>query len=270
MTPRSNDALLANRQTLVHNNKDVPELVAVSFVHRWPEMQDEILSLARGALVEAGRTHDPDKAPFRVYAIWRVWCELRSWSTREARHRHPALAAVHQVENDELEGFMQEPANADDIQRSLRDTDEQAKDRAIALGRASAIQKLTAFLIRAELQIQAYPRGGESAMSARQQYRRGFAALAKAFASLPGAKRRIIVLHYVQGQSLRKIAQADGVDTKVIQKAHKDALKHFGSELRAHGVDGAPSIEGRPSGFELRVGGVLGTDESEEPQACVS
>lgn len=258
------------RQTLVHNNADVPELVAVGFVRRWPEMKDEILSLARGALVEAGRTHNPDKAPFRVYAIWRVWCELRSWSTREACRQHPALAAVHQVENDELEEFMQEPANADDIQRSLRDTDEQAKDRAIALGRASATQKLTAFLLRADLQRQASPRGGESAMIARQQYRNGFAALAKAFTTLPDAKRRMIVLHYVQGQSLRKIAQADGVDTKVIQKAHKDALKHFGSELRAHGVDGAPLIEGRPSGFELRVGGVLGTDESEEPKARVS
>lgn len=107
-------------------------------------------------------------------------------------------------------------------------------------------------------------------MIARQEYGRGFAELARAFATLPDMKRQILIRHYVQDESLRKIALADGLDVKTVQDLHTEALKRLESELRKHEVSGAPSIEGRPSGFELGAYSVIGAGDSKEPKARVS
>ena len=271
MTPRSSAPLPADRRALVHNHRDIPGDVAGGFVRRWREMKDDIVSLANGALVEAGRTYDPDRGvPFRTYAVWRVWCELRSWATQEVVRRHPALAAVHQVEQSELDGRLHEPADGDAIERALRDTEEQAKERAIAFGRSSVTHKSIAFLLRAELLRQASPRGGEAAMIARQEYAHGFARLADALPTLTDEQRRILVTHYAEGRSLRQIARTDGLALKTAQKLHAAALAQLKSELRKQGVTGAPPIEGRPSGFELGLGCVLTAGEPDAPATRAS
>lgn len=263
--------LPSDRQTLVHNNKDLPELVAARYIRKYPELADQLLSIGNAALVEAGRTYDARRGPlFRPYAMWRVTCAIRSCATRDVVRRHPGWIAVDQADAAEMDGPAREPADADAIERTMGDTEEHAKERAIAWARGCATRNIVAFLFRAEQKIQAYPRGGDAEMIARQEYGRGFAELAKAFAILPDAKRQVLIRHYVQDKSLRKIALADGLDVKTVQDIHTDALKQLESELRKHEVNGAPSIEGRPSGFELGAYSVIGADESKEPKARVS
>ena len=273
MTRRPPAPLTAAQQALVEKYRHIPAEEARRFVGKWPEIAPELPAIATDGFVAAARTFNATKGPsFEPYARWRVRCAIRTRASRTVFRRYPALAAVVEVDQTELDGSLHDSsgAGADAIERALDDTPEGAKQRVLAWAGSDGSRKVTAMLLRAELQVRAYPRGGEDEIIARQEYTHGIAALAKGLAELTDESRRIVVLHYGEDRSLRAIARDDGVDPKRIQNIHDAALTQLGRALRKQGAAGALPLEGRPSGFEGGAGGVLAAGTSEKPKVHVS
>jgi RNA polymerase sigma factor FliA len=187
---------------------------------------DDLLSIAKLALYDVIRSHDPSRAAFAVYAAaklkWAIFDEIRRQT-----HGRCEAARIHAVIASERFG------EAFDAEITPRDEppsmeDWQARLAAMLEGHAAA---LAVGLCQSSVDVMRVPDAEVSPEDAASRAEIA-ALLRRSIELLPERQRTLVERHYYDGEPFEAIAASLGISKSWASRLHERAITALGKALR--------------------------------------
>ena len=211
---------------LIHEGLVIAESVAKRMQRKLGGLvgADELLAIARPALLEAARAYDPERAPFAPYLVMRLkWAMLdevrRMRRRRKVAARAAACAALERLAEDAAENesagpLRTEPEYQADLTRLLAE-----RAAAMAVGIASVPDT---------------ERHADENESPEEQLARGELRgdMLRAIETLPDRQRALVERHYFAEEAFDAIAADLGVSKSWASRLHTQAMGTLAVLLR--------------------------------------
>lgn len=185
---------------------------------------DELIAIARPAVLVAARSYDPARAPFAPYVTmkvkWAILDEARKSGRRHAAARAAACAALERLAEAEAD------APRDDGP-PRGEADYQAELAQLLAERAAALAMGLVSLPDVERHA-GDPETPEESLS-REQLRRH---IRSAIAALPDRQRALVERHYFGDEQFDTIAAELGVSKSWASRLHAQAMEALAAALR--------------------------------------
>jgi RNA polymerase sigma factor for flagellar operon FliA len=192
--------------------------------------RDELLAIARPALLEAARAYDPERAPFAPYIVqrvkWAILDEARKARRRKlAAQRVAAVAALERLADDaDRETTGDEPLRTEaEYQANLTQFLAQ-RAAAMAVGLVSL----------ADTDRHSADQSTPEERLAREQLRRE---LEREIEKLPERQRALVERHYFAGEKFETIAADLGISKSWASRLHAQAMDALAASLRSRRAD---------------------------------
>jgi RNA polymerase sigma factor for flagellar operon FliA len=187
---------------------------------------DELLAIARPALVEAASAYDPGRAPFVPYLVQRLkWAMLdearRVRRGRKVAARAAACAAIERLADDA-------ERQAETEQAPLRSEAEYQADLSRLLAERAAAMALGLTSVPVKARHEEGPDTPEQ-LYRREELRRDIAA---AVEGLPERQRALVERHYYADEKFEAIAADLGVSKSWASRLHAQAIGTLAAALR--------------------------------------
>lgn len=229
--------LSAEERKLVEEALPTVHFLARRARKRFPEVrQEDFVSMGHEALVDAVSTFDKARGtPFRVFAFKRIYGSMVRDSTRE---EHGSLHILMRKAFLADDGNVSPPPPLS-LEESLEDTQEKAKERAVAWARKQA-----AGMIFAALKAQAAEAVDEE-RTIQSRFGRDHTTrvLRECVADLDDTERYFVKRFYDEEATLDEIAVELSCVKRTATRIHDRVKKKLETALRARGVDGVPPSE---------------------------
>lgn len=211
---------------LIHEGLVIAESVAKRMQRKLGGLvgADELLAIARPALLEAARAYDPERAPFAPYLVMRLkWAMLdevrRMRRRRKVAARAAACAALERLAEDAAENesagpLRTEPEYQADLTRLLAE-----RAAAMAVGIASV----------PDTERHADDNESPEEQLARGELRRD---MLRAIETLPDRQRALVERHYFAEEAFDAIAADLGVSKSWASRLHTQAMGTLAVLLR--------------------------------------
>ena len=211
---------------LIHEGLVIAESVAKRMQRKLGGLvgADELLAIARPALLEAARAYDPERAPFAPYLVMRLkWAMLdevrRMRRRRKVAARAAACAALERLAEDAAENesagpLRTEPEYQADLTRLLAE-----RAAAMAVGIASV----------PDTERHADENESPEEQLARGELRRD---MLRAIETLPDRQRALVERHYFAEEAFDAIAADLGVSKSWASRLHTQAMGTLAVLLR--------------------------------------
>lgn len=211
---------------LVHEGLPIVEAVARRMEHKLGHVlaRDELLAIARPALLDAARGYDPARAPFHPYLVMKVKWAMLDEARKVRRHRRIAARASACAA---VERLSDEDARVPHETLPLRSEAEYQADLSRLLAQRAAA--LAVGLVSLSDAGDAEDHESPEERFAREELRRD---VRGAVETLPEKQRALVLRHYFGGENFDVIAADLGVSKSWASRLHAQAMDALAAVLR--------------------------------------
>lgn len=217
----------ATLERRVREGLPIAEAVARRMHHRLGGVlgADELLDVAQPALLEAARSHDPERAPFGAYLVMKLkWAMLEEARKVKRKRRTAARATacmalerLAEADEEEPKGTAGPTTEAEDQERLAGFLAQRAAAMAVGLVSVPDTERHGAEDENPEERL------------AREELRR---ALRSAVEVLPERERALVERHYFAGENFDVIAGDLGLSKSWASRLHARAMESLAGTLR--------------------------------------